>query len=94
MSALFVIVMTIIAFSVITKLKIKSNSLMNKYVTADCNKLEQHYSDHEILEVTAFHYKNQIAVMNGEATGYSPGVGAVKCFCENPKNEAKIGKWF
>ena len=86
--------MTFIAFSVITKLKIESNSLNSKYVETNCKQLYEVYSDYEILEVTAFHYINELEVKNGIKKGYSPGVGGVKCFCENPDNEAKPGKFF
>ena len=37
---------------------------------------------------------NELEVKKGIKKGYSPGVGGVKCFCENPDNEAKPGKLF
>ena len=93
-SAVFVIMMTIITFKVIIILKIKSNTLTSKYVDTNCKHLYDVYSDNEILEVTAFHYINELEVEKGIKKGYSPGVGGVKCFCENPDNEANIGKLF
>jgi hypothetical protein len=80
--------MTFIAFSVITKLKIKSNTLASNYASTNCKKLHEVYSEYEILEVTAFHYIQELEVKKGNKNSYSPGIGAVKCFCENPDKEA------
>jgi hypothetical protein len=47
---------TTIAFSIITKLKIESTELSNKYVDINCEKFSQIYSSQEILEQTAMKY--------------------------------------